>query len=356
MSFGERLAKLRKEKGMNQEELAQELNVTRQAVSKWESNSAYPETEKIIAICKLFDYSMDELIGIKEKDNIAEETKDNSKNFFIKIKQKLFNKRRKNTTFFNSIEDDNQVKIRHIHIFSYIKKIIRIISKVVMLCLTIPIAIFFILTLALLLFNIYFLHYGLILIYTALILITLSIIFYLILEILVKLLLNIKLKTKRIFSVFIISLIILGISLGCFFCELTTYKIKTIEFNSLVATQNLKMYDDEILFDLDNSEVVFEERDDIKIEYYGNPLFTYDTTNGFTKDYIYGVVTTSLNSYIQDYTIKGLINYYLESIKKKEIYINNNDISYREVIYISQENYDKNMINKEERHKFFTNY
>ena len=66
MSFGEKLAKLRKEKGMSQEELAQELNVSRQAVSKWESNSSYPETEKIVQICKLFNSSMDELIGLKD--------------------------------------------------------------------------------------------------------------------------------------------------------------------------------------------------------------------------------------------------------------------------------------------------
>ena len=71
MSFGEKLAKLRKEKGMSQESLAQELNVSRQAVSKWESNSAYPETEKIIAICKLFDVSIDELLGIDSKTKIA---------------------------------------------------------------------------------------------------------------------------------------------------------------------------------------------------------------------------------------------------------------------------------------------
>ena len=67
MSFGEILTNLRKGKGLSQEDLANELNVSRQAVSKWESNSAYPETEKILAICKLFDVSMDELMGLKVK-------------------------------------------------------------------------------------------------------------------------------------------------------------------------------------------------------------------------------------------------------------------------------------------------
>ena len=73
LSFGEKLTKLRKEKGYSQEDLASKLNVSRQAVSKWESNSAYPETEKIVAICKLFNTSFDELIGLKENKQRKEE-------------------------------------------------------------------------------------------------------------------------------------------------------------------------------------------------------------------------------------------------------------------------------------------
>ena len=95
MSFGEKLAKLRKEKGISQEDLAQELNVSRQAVSKWESNSAYPETEKIVLICKFFDASMDELIGIKEtKEKHSNYYYDNLKNIlneFIKGIKMFYN-------------------------------------------------------------------------------------------------------------------------------------------------------------------------------------------------------------------------------------------------------------------------
>ena len=78
LSFGEKLASLRKEKGWSQEELANKLNVSRQAVSKWESNNAYPETDKIATICKLFNSSMDELIGLKSE-------KSNKNNFSSKI-------------------------------------------------------------------------------------------------------------------------------------------------------------------------------------------------------------------------------------------------------------------------------
>ena len=45
MNFGAKLFKLRKEKGLSQEALADQLGTTRQAVSKWENNQGYPETE-----------------------------------------------------------------------------------------------------------------------------------------------------------------------------------------------------------------------------------------------------------------------------------------------------------------------
>lgn len=62
MNFGEKLQQLRKEKGMSQEDLAGELNVSRQAVSKWESNNGYPETEKMILLSQLFNVSLDYLM------------------------------------------------------------------------------------------------------------------------------------------------------------------------------------------------------------------------------------------------------------------------------------------------------
>lgn len=62
--FGEKLQKLRKKKGITQEQLAQELHVTRQAVSKWESDSAQPDLENIVRICTFFEVSADELLDI----------------------------------------------------------------------------------------------------------------------------------------------------------------------------------------------------------------------------------------------------------------------------------------------------
>lgn len=62
MTFGDKLAKLRRENNYTQEQFADILNVSRQSVSKWESDLAYPETDKLIKICELFNCSSDYLL------------------------------------------------------------------------------------------------------------------------------------------------------------------------------------------------------------------------------------------------------------------------------------------------------
>lgn len=62
MTLGEKLCKLRKENNVTQEQLADRLGVSRQSISKWESDAAYPETEKLIRISELFDCSLDYLL------------------------------------------------------------------------------------------------------------------------------------------------------------------------------------------------------------------------------------------------------------------------------------------------------
>jgi transcriptional regulator with XRE-family HTH domain len=63
MSIRKNLEYLRKQKKLSQEELAYKLGVSRQAVSKWESGAAFPETEKMMSICKIFDCSLDDLMN-----------------------------------------------------------------------------------------------------------------------------------------------------------------------------------------------------------------------------------------------------------------------------------------------------
>ena len=69
-----RLYELRKQKGLSQEELAEKLGVSRQAVSKWERSEASPDTDNLIALAKIYDLSLDELIfGEKQKEEKQEE-------------------------------------------------------------------------------------------------------------------------------------------------------------------------------------------------------------------------------------------------------------------------------------------
>ena len=62
MTFGEKLQALRKAQGLSQEELAQQINVSRQALSKWESGALVPDTENVVALSRLFGVPTDYLL------------------------------------------------------------------------------------------------------------------------------------------------------------------------------------------------------------------------------------------------------------------------------------------------------
>ncbi|MBQ1496173.1 MAG: helix-turn-helix transcriptional regulator [Bacilli bacterium] len=71
--FSENLKKIRKENNLSQEQLADELGVSRQAISKWESSVAYPEMDKIIMICNKFNLNIDDLLNKDIKEVKGEE-------------------------------------------------------------------------------------------------------------------------------------------------------------------------------------------------------------------------------------------------------------------------------------------
>lgn len=72
-NFGERLFELRKSKNLSQEDVADKLNVTRQSVSKWETNQSMPDLDKIVPLCDLFEVSTEELLtGNKAIENKEE--------------------------------------------------------------------------------------------------------------------------------------------------------------------------------------------------------------------------------------------------------------------------------------------
>lgn len=75
MEFHEKLAELRKRKGLTQEELAEALYVSRTAVSKWESGRGYPSIDSLKEISRYFSVTIDELICSQEMITAAEDDK-----------------------------------------------------------------------------------------------------------------------------------------------------------------------------------------------------------------------------------------------------------------------------------------
>ena len=74
LEIANRLTALRKQNGYSQEELADKLNVSRQAVSKWERGESSPDTDNLIALAKLYNVSLDELLGLSnnKENNIVD--------------------------------------------------------------------------------------------------------------------------------------------------------------------------------------------------------------------------------------------------------------------------------------------
>ncbi len=92
MKFCDKLPKLRKEKNYSQEQLAEKLNVSRQAISKWESGSSYPDMEKMIEMCKILDCTLDQLMddGVISKNKETIENK-NIIDEILKTITKIYN-------------------------------------------------------------------------------------------------------------------------------------------------------------------------------------------------------------------------------------------------------------------------
>ena len=458
MSFGEKLAKLRKEKGMSQEDLANNLNVSRQAVSKWESNSSYPETDKIIAICKLFNCSMDELIGLKER-----KSKESSK--LINIFNKYFDEFIKGIKLFyamtfkqkikclfemsfyfiglfiifvvgrailieiirkllyllpsellliliqifdglfyilyivlmiyilvklykvryldyyenylnneiKTVEKDTEekneelksIKIKEEKIiirdannefkpFSLIKKIWITFCKIIALFISIGLGVSFILLIACTIFVLYFIKYGILIVYIVCGLIGSLLAIYVFIELFIKFIFSMKQSPKRLFIMFIISMLSMGISSGLFACELVTYNIMTEpNYDTIIHEETIEMEDNLIIGFLEhyNVEIVHEDRDDILIEFYGTELNkrsidiykdeincknnAYSETKHFVNYYY------NFNDYFNGTSINSFLKTMLQSIKDKKIISEEYYFEIKPKIYISEKNYYK---------------
>jgi len=81
MNFAEKLLVLRTQSGYSQEALAEKLNVSRQAISKWEIGTTLPETEKVIAISDFFEVSLDYLL----KDHVRSDSNESLDRMVLKF-------------------------------------------------------------------------------------------------------------------------------------------------------------------------------------------------------------------------------------------------------------------------------
>lgn len=95
---------LRKKKGITQEELAEILNVSRQSVSRWEMDAAFPETDKLIKLSKLFECSIDFLLNNSFQENGKNDTALSAKDCCKFIRECGY--------FFLATSVDNQPKLR----------------------------------------------------------------------------------------------------------------------------------------------------------------------------------------------------------------------------------------------------
>lgn len=74
MDISEKLLNLRKAHNLTQEQLAEQLDISRQSVSKWESGQAVPETDKLVALSKIFHVTTDYLLKPSEVDELTLKT------------------------------------------------------------------------------------------------------------------------------------------------------------------------------------------------------------------------------------------------------------------------------------------
>lgn len=69
--FGERIAKMRKEKGMTQEDVAEKIGISPQAVSKWENDTTLPDALMLKQLADLYGVSLNQIYGIQESPSVS---------------------------------------------------------------------------------------------------------------------------------------------------------------------------------------------------------------------------------------------------------------------------------------------
>ena len=115
MTTAEKLVRLRKEKGLSQLQLAEEINVSRQAISRWEVGLAVPSREKLRALSELYNVSVDYLLSDKTAEDMQKVSKTEDEAIYI---SGLLN----SATLWDAISDfqpEGGFGKRHIHALPY---------------------------------------------------------------------------------------------------------------------------------------------------------------------------------------------------------------------------------------------
>ena len=120
MNLGERLFELRKVKNLTQDDVAEKLNVTRQTISKWETNQSTPDFDKIVPLCELYEISPNELLtGEKEKKEEQDTIDNENSNEFNwnEAKKHLFTRGKDNEENYENMTK-NQIKRKSAEVVS----------------------------------------------------------------------------------------------------------------------------------------------------------------------------------------------------------------------------------------------
>jgi transcriptional regulator with XRE-family HTH domain len=115
MNLGEKLFELRKAKNLTQDDVAEKLNVTRQTISKWETNQSTPEFDKILPLCELYGISPNELL-IGEKTE-TENNEQSDKFNYDEVKGHLFSRGKDDKNNYENMTK-NQIKQKSAEVVS----------------------------------------------------------------------------------------------------------------------------------------------------------------------------------------------------------------------------------------------
>lgn len=94
MNIGEKLFELRKSRNLTQDDVAEKLEVTRQTVSKWETNQSTPDFDKIVPLCELYGITPNELLTEEKQKQETDKNEGNEEFNWNEAKKHLFTKGR----------------------------------------------------------------------------------------------------------------------------------------------------------------------------------------------------------------------------------------------------------------------